>query len=37
VIDFDTEEQARSALLSLIPEGGPPVLSRTVLEVEIQV
>jgi len=37
VVVFETEDHAQSALAPLTPGGGPPLVSRGVYEVEIEV
>jgi len=37
VVVFDSEDNAQSAVTALMPDGGPPILSSAVCEVEIEV
>ena len=37
VVVFDTEDDAKSAVAPMTPAGGPPVISSSVYEVEIEV
>jgi hypothetical protein len=37
VVVFDSEDHARSAVTALTPVGGPPVITSTVCEVEIDI